>query len=341
MAGNPRGDLATFLGIKGAVLCFHHLQLASALVCGRLKTEFNLLLIFVSSPEGEPIQVMGDAERDQSGGAWSRVPVWDGSPQTWRAFQREMKWWTSSLDLEGTKKYNLAARWLLRQSGVVRQRGEEFNPDELEYQKEVKGEDPQTGDEVVITPEDPLSGLTKLLKALEGINGKTTLDKRGELRNLFYLELKRKPGERIAEFCSRFRVSLADLRTEGVTLPSGEVGWFFKTKLGLDPLRVQLLETALSGAEEYETIEREVLRLFKDLHSQDPLVRKSFGDGNNKGGSLMQRFLTSQNPSSKPSSYAPSMASSVPRSHRTSTTSGSSRFSGFRKPFPARQAMGF
>ncbi|CAL1128158.1 unnamed protein product [Cladocopium goreaui] len=288
---------------------------------------------------GEPIQVMGDAERDQSGGAWSRVPVWDGSPQTWRAFQREMKWWTSSLDLEGTKKYNLAARWLLRQSGVVRQRGEEFNPDELEYQKEVKGEDPQTGAEVVITPEDPLSGLTKLLKALEGINGKTTLDKRGELRNLFYLELKRKPGERIAEFCSRFRVSLADLRTEGVTLPSGEVGWFFKTKLGLDPLRVQLLETALSGAEEYETIEREVLRLFKDLHSQDPLVRKSFGDSNNKGGSLMQRFLTSQNPSSKPSSYAPSMASSVPRSHRTSTTSGSSRFSGFRKPFPARQAM--
>ena len=282
---------------------------------------------------------MGDAERDQSGGAWSRVPVWDGSPQTWRAFQREMKWWTSSLDLEGTKKYNLAARWLLRQSGVVRQRGEEFNPDELEYQKEVKGQDPQTGDEVVITPEDPLSGLTKLLKALEGINGKTTLDKRGELRNLFYLELKRKPGERIAEFCSRFRVSLADLRTEGVTLPSGEVGWFFKTKLGLDPLRVQLLETALSGAEEYETIEREVLRLFKDLHSQDPLVRKSFGDSNNKGGSLMQRFLTSQNPSSKPSSYAPSMASSVPRSHRTSTTSGSSRFSGFRKPFPARQAM--
>ena len=68
-----------------------------------------------------------------------------------------MKWWTSSLDLEGTKKYNLAARWLLRQSGVVRQRGEEFNPEELQFQPEVKGQDPQTGDEVVLTPEDPLS----------------------------------------------------------------------------------------------------------------------------------------------------------------------------------------
>ena len=41
------------------------------------------------------------------------------------------------MDLESTKKYNLAARWLLRQSGVVRQRGEEFTPDELAYQKEV------------------------------------------------------------------------------------------------------------------------------------------------------------------------------------------------------------
>ena len=101
-----------------------------------------------------------------------------------------------------------------------------------------------------------------------------------------------------------------------------------------------MFDTALQGAEDCETIECEVLRLFKDLHSQDPLVRKSFGDSGSKGGCLMQRFLTSQSPSSKPSSYAPSMASSAPRSHRTSTTSGSSsRFGRFPKPFAARQAM--
>ena len=101
-----------------------------------------------------------------------------------------------------------------------------------------------------------------------------------------------------------------------------------------------MFDTALQGAEDCETIECEVLRLFKDLHSQDPLVRRSFGDSGSKGGCLMQRFLTSQSPSSKPSSYAPSMASSAPRSHRTSTTSGSSsRFGRFPKPFAARQAM--
>ena len=196
---------------------------------------------------------------EQGGGAWSKVPLSDGSPQTWRSFQREMMWWQSSLDLEGTKKYNLAARWLLRQSGIVRQRGEEFTPEELSYQKEVVAKDPETGDEVILVEEDPLSGLKKLLKALEGINGRTQLDKRGELRNLFYIDLRRRPGERIAEFCTRFRSLLADLRAEGVSLPSGEVGWFFKNKLGLDGLRLQLLETALGGKEGYEETESEVL----------------------------------------------------------------------------------
>ena len=52
--------------------------------------------------------------KEKYGGAWSRVPTWDGSPLTWRAFKREMAWWTSALDLESTRRYNLAARWLLR-----------------------------------------------------------------------------------------------------------------------------------------------------------------------------------------------------------------------------------
>ncbi|CAK9100240.1 unnamed protein product [Durusdinium trenchii] len=191
------------------------------------------------------------------------------NPQGWRAFMREMQWWMSALDLEGTKKYNLAARWLLRQSGIVRQRGEEFSPADLEYQREITATDPVTEEVVVITPEDPLAGLHKLLRALEGINGKTVLDKRGDLRNAFYLELRRRPGERLAEFCTRFRSAVADLKAEGVVLPSSELGWFLKQKLGLDAIRVQLLETALQGKESYEETELEVLRLFRDLHVEE------------------------------------------------------------------------
>ena len=44
------------------------------------------------------------AEEDKSTSAWYKVPTWDGSPTTWRSFQREMSWWLSSLDVENTKK---------------------------------------------------------------------------------------------------------------------------------------------------------------------------------------------------------------------------------------------
>ncbi|CAK9052098.1 unnamed protein product [Durusdinium trenchii] len=279
---------------------------------------------------------MADEDKNGGSGAWSRVPTWDGNPQGWRAFMREMQWWMSALDLEGTKKYNLAARWLLRQSGIVRQRGEEFSPADLEYQREITATDPVTGEVVVITPEDPLAGLHKLLRALEGINGKTVLDKRGDLRNAFYLELRRRPGERLAEFCTRFRSAVADLKAEGVVLPSSELGWFLKQKLGLDAIRVQLLETALQGKESYEETELEVLRLFRDLHAADPLVRKGPPSDGHRNP-ILNKFMSQQhhqqyrNPSSK-SSYAPSTAPS-------GSSFGSSRMStSYRsdRPFPRK-----
>ncbi|CAE7904347.1 unnamed protein product, partial [Symbiodinium necroappetens] len=201
------------------------------------------------------------AEEDKGTSAWYKVPTWDGSPATWRAFQREMEWWMSSLDVDNTKKFNLAARWLLRQSGVVRQRGEEFTPKELEYTKEVRARDPE-GVEIVVTEEDPFSGLNKLMAALEEINGKTALDKKGELRRQFYTDLTRRPGERPADFLSRFRYLAAELKSEGIALPSSELGWFLREKLGLDPLRKQLLETALAGREKFEDVEAEALRRF-------------------------------------------------------------------------------
>ncbi|CAK9081636.1 unnamed protein product [Durusdinium trenchii] len=279
-------------------------------------------------------------EKDANAGAWTRVPTWDGSPQTWRSFRKEMSWWLAGLDIQSTKKYNLAARWLLRQSGVVRQRGEEFDPRDLEFQKEIKMPNAETGDDEVVVEEDPLSGINKLLTALEEMTGRSSLDKRGELRNVFYLELKRKSGERISEFATRYRGLVAELKAEGVTIHDGELGWWFKQKLGLDPLRTQLLETALAGAEDYPTIEREVLRLFKDLHAADPLYRRS-GDADQKAP-LLSRFLNQQSGASRASSYAPSMTSSAARSLRSgSSTASSGRMtpsSTYRRPFQ-KQAM--
>ena len=140
--------------------------------------------------------------------------------------------------------------------------------------------------------------------------------------NQFYIDCKHRPGERIAEFSTRFRTLLADLRTEGVTLPTGEVCWFFKQKLGLDPLRLQLLETGLAGAEGYEETEREVLRLFKDVRPQDPAARKMATDGN-RSPPLLNRFLNQSSTASRPSSYAPSTTSSAPRSFRSNSSPAS------------------
>jgi hypothetical protein len=266
---------------------------------------------------------------DEKGtGAWAKVPVWDGAPTTWRSFKREMTWWVSSLDLESTKRYNLAARWLLRQSGIVRQRGEEFAPSELAYKPATKGVDPQTGDEIVLEPEDCLYGLNKLLASLEEINGMTALDKKGELRSQFYLGTQRKAGERVSEFCTRFRTVVADLKSEGVNLPSAELGWFLKDKMGLDPLRKQLLDTALQGAEDYNIIESEILRLFKELHISDPLYRKM----DRPKLTVRRMFQHAQHPASSSSSStastlsrSPSMFSAKSFGRNSSVSSGSTR----------------
>ncbi|CAE7888862.1 unnamed protein product [Symbiodinium sp. KB8] len=223
-------------------------------------------------------------------GAWSRVPTWDGSPATWRTFKREMQWWTSSLDLEATKKYNLAARWLMRHSGVVRQRGEEFSPEDLVYKPAESYVDPDTGETLVGEPEDILFGLNKLLDALEKMSGQTPLDRRGELRTVFYTNLSRRAGERVADFASRFRTTAADLKAEGVRLPDSELGWFLKEKLGLDALRKQMLETALAGREAYGDVESESLRLFRDLHLPDPLFKR-LGSEAKGGGKLTVRRI--------------------------------------------------
>ncbi|OLP86504.1 Hemicentin-1 [Symbiodinium microadriaticum] len=202
--------------------------LASVFVSGRG--------LWSNTTSGTESPLSGMTDEDKTSSAWFKMPTWDGSPETWRSFDREMQWWISSLDIEATKKYNLAARWLLRQTGVVRQSGEEFSPKDLEYPTEIKTKH-LDGVKIIVVPEDPLSGLTKLLKALEGINGRTASERKGELRNLFFLALQRRPGEPPADFMSRFR--------------SVE-------KLGLDPLRKQL-ETALQSRENYEDVEQEEL----------------------------------------------------------------------------------
>lgn len=194
-----------------------------------------------------------------------------------------MKWWLASLDLPATARYNLAAPWLLRQTGIVRQRGEEFDPKDLQCKPAVTAQDPQSGETVELEAADYLRGLNKL-------------------RQQFYVELQRRAGETVSGFATRFRFAVADLQAEGVVLPQTELGWFMKLKAGLDPLRKQLLETALNGREEYNVIESELLRLLKELRLQDPLYRSRQGAGADKPKITIRRMFQPQSSSSSSSS---------------------------------------
>ena len=251
--------------------------------------------------------------------SWYKVPTWSGDPSEWRNFKREMSWWMASLDPESSKKFNIAARWALRQSGVVRARCEEFEPKDLVGTPEILGQDPDTGDDVVLQEADPFAGLKKLLAALEDSMGKTELDRKGELRKQFYQSIRRSPGERIASFCTRYRTLTGEMRREGIVLPSQELGWFLKDRLGLDALRVQLLETALAGREEYDQVEGEVLRLFRDLHVADPLNRSKPFSNDNRSYPL-QRFLGQTQGQHGGRSSGPSTSGSSMKSFRTSSS---------------------
>ena len=74
-------------------------------------------------------------------------------------------------------------------------------------------------------------------------------------------------------------------------LSGGELGWWLKEKVGLDALRKQLLETGLAGAEHFNVIEAEMLRLFRDLHLQDPLFGKAVPNIPFAGCLLLLRVL--------------------------------------------------
>ena len=264
-----------------------------------------------------PFDIGTMAEEEKGTSSWYKVPCWDGNPSNFRSFKKEMGWWLASLDPESCRKYNLAARWTLRQSGIVRARCEEFDPEELKGVDEIKGTDPVSGDEVILQAADPFAGIRKLMSSLEESMGRTEMDKKAELRKQFYQDIRRSPGERMSTFCTRYRTLMSEMRREGIELPTAELGWFFKDRVGLDAIRVQLLETALQGRENYEAVEQECLRLFRDLHASDPLYKSS------KPAPLLHRFLASQNSSTSSHSHG---KSSFPSSG-ASTFSGRSRSS--------------
>ena len=220
------------------------------------------------------LKVMATEDDGKKGSGWSEsgvdasIPVWDGRADSLREYKRTVRWWLSSVDLERTRFFNLAARFAMKQRGSARLCALEFDPKDLEYQPEVKLPDGETGDDVVIKAADYTCGVWKIIEAWENMVGRTTTDKRGELRDRFYTTLKRPPNESVTAFALRYRTLIAEMRAEGIVIDDKEAAWFYKTKLGLSEMQKQMLETTLGAdSEDYSVCERESIRLFKRVHA--------------------------------------------------------------------------
>ena len=52
----------------------------------------------------------------------SRIPVWDGQPQTLVKHRQDVDWWLEGEDLTRSLNFNLAARYVRQQRGAARAR---------------------------------------------------------------------------------------------------------------------------------------------------------------------------------------------------------------------------
>ena len=221
-------------------------------------------------------------------GGWSEsgfdsaIPVWDGRADSLREFRRTVVWWLSSIDIEKTRFFNLAARFAMKQKGSARLRALEFTPDELAFVPAVEVPDPdRDGETLVLSKADYTIGVWKIIDAWDSMVGRTLADKKGELRERFYLTMKRNPTESVVAFALRYRTLISEMRAEQIVIDDAEAAWFYKQKLQLSEVQKQLLETSLgTQTESYADCERESVRLFKRIH-QSSLpqggVRKPFG----------------------------------------------------------------
>ena len=260
------------------------------------------------------VELMTDEKKDDRGFD-SYIPVWDGRSETLREFKKAVQWWLHSIDLEKTTSYNLAARFAMRQKGSAKLRALEFDPKELEYIPAEKVKDEETDEMVELTPAVYDAGIQKILASWDDMVGRSQTDRKGELREKYYLQLRRGGSESIPNFALRYRTLVGEMKAEGIMVDPSEQAWFFKQKLALTELQRQMLETTLGvETEDYGACEREAVRLFKRVH---------FGHGHGPGHGGPQHGGHG-NFAKRPTSLTSSTLSRFRKSFPSTTSSSSS-----------------
>ena len=69
-------------------------------------------------------------EAADANSSYARIPVWDGRPENWLSFKRDVDWWLEGEDLNKIT-YNLAVRLAQKQSLTVKRIAREHDPESL------------------------------------------------------------------------------------------------------------------------------------------------------------------------------------------------------------------
>ena len=205
----------------------------------------------------------------------------------------------------------------MKQRGAAKLRALEFQPEELVYTPAEEVDDPDhDGEKLTLSPAIYDAGIQKILDAWDSMVGRTVSDRKGELRERYYMNMKRGPVESVVNFALRYRNLVAEMKADNITLDDAEVAWFFKQKLNLTEMQKQMLETTLSGmTEAYADVER-IHGVGNPLAHTSSIPRKPFGGLQRQGHRLQQWRRGSTTSSLASGSTSTSTSSSWSRGSR-------------------------
>ena len=99
----------------------------------------------------------------------------------------------------------------------------------------------------VIRPGDPAAGIKRLMAAFRELVGRTAVELKAEALEIYHKKLHRRSGERVGDWCTRFRNHVVQTRQEGAEPPAQDQGFMLRGRSGLSEAQVQLLDTVTNG----------------------------------------------------------------------------------------------
>ncbi len=223
------------------------------------------------------------------GEAFDRViPQWDGRVESIRQHKEDVSWWLAGVDLSKIASFNLAARYVRRQQHPgVAARLRALKPTDLEFTRakyvdtDGSAVTADAAGAILDTPAIYDAGVWKAMTSLEKSIFVDKTSKRHELRDAFYRDMRRQPGERVDSFQIRFGKELADLDALEVRFEDADKAYFFRDRLNLgkDSQRYELLDTATGADPSYETLTTHAKRLFSAVHLHERSRQFPSGSG--------------------------------------------------------------